>query len=69
MHGERLMRPLPPTLFKACADSDSDIDIHDPLDLEYAIATRMRGDEDIVLYPNVRGSTLDPRAGRASPPK
>jgi 3-polyprenyl-4-hydroxybenzoate decarboxylase len=22
----------------------------------------MRGDEDIVLYPNVRGSTLDPRS-------
>ncbi len=41
---------------------DTDIDIHDPRDLEYAIATRMRGDEDIVLYPNVRGSTLDPRS-------
>lgn len=41
---------------------DSDIDIHDPRDLEYALATRMRGDEDIVLYPNVRGSTLDPRS-------
>ena len=41
---------------------DSDINIHDPRDLEYALATRMRGDEDIVLYPNVRGSTLDPRS-------
>ena len=41
---------------------DTDIDIHDPQDLEYAIATRMRGDEDMVLYPNVRGSTLDPRS-------
>ena len=41
---------------------DTDIDIHDPRDLEYAIATRMRGDEDVVLYPNVRGSTLDPRS-------
>jgi len=41
---------------------DSDINIHDPQDLEYALATRMRGDEDIVLYPNVRGSTLDPRS-------
>ena len=41
---------------------DSDINIHDPLDLEYALATRMRGDEDVVLYPNVRGSTLDPRS-------
>lgn len=41
---------------------DTDIDIYDPRDLEFAIATRMRGDEDIVLYPNVRGSTLDPRS-------
>lgn len=41
---------------------DSDINIHDPRELEYALATRMRGDEDIVLYPNVRGSTLDPRS-------
>jgi UbiD family decarboxylase len=41
---------------------DTDIDIYDPKDLEFAIATRVRGDEDIVLYPNVRGSTLDPRS-------
>jgi len=41
---------------------DTDIDIHDPRDIEFAIATRMRGDEDIVIHPNVRGSTLDPRS-------
>jgi UbiD family decarboxylase len=41
---------------------DDDIDIHNPADLEYAIATRVKGDEDIALYPNVRGSTLDPRS-------
>jgi len=41
---------------------DTDIDIHSPADLEYAIATRVKGDEDIVLFPNVRGSTLDPRS-------
>ncbi|NPV63149.1 MAG: UbiD family decarboxylase [Methanotrichaceae archaeon] len=41
---------------------DTDIDIYDPKDLEYAIATRMRADEDVVMYPNVRGSTLDPRS-------
>ncbi len=39
---------------------DNDIDIYDLRDIEYAIATRMRGDADIVMYPNVRGSTLDP---------
>jgi UbiD family decarboxylase len=41
---------------------DTDIDIYDPVDLEYAIATRFRGDQDAVIYPNVRGSTLDPRS-------
>lgn len=41
---------------------DSDIDIYDSRDLEFAIATRMRGDEDLVVHPNVRGSTLDPRS-------
>jgi anhydromevalonate phosphate decarboxylase len=41
---------------------DTDIDIYDPADLEYAIATRFRGDQDAIMYPNVRGSTLDPRS-------
>jgi UbiD family decarboxylase len=41
---------------------DTDIDIYDPQDLEFAIATRMRADEDLVIHPNVRGSTLDPRS-------
>jgi len=41
---------------------DSDINIHDSQDLEYALATRVRADEDLVIYPNVRGSTLDPRS-------
>ncbi len=41
---------------------DTDIDIYDPKDIEYAMATRMRGDEDVVMYPSVRGSTLDPRS-------
>ncbi|HOU70737.1 MAG TPA: UbiD family decarboxylase [Methanothrix sp.] len=41
---------------------DSDIDIYSSRDLEFAIATRMRGDDDLVVHPNVRGSTLDPRS-------
>jgi UbiD family decarboxylase len=39
---------------------DDDINIFDPDDIEFAIATRVKGDEDIHIYPNVRGSTLDP---------
>ncbi len=41
---------------------DDDINIFDPNDIEFAIATRVKGDEDIYIYPGVRGSTLDPRS-------
>jgi len=41
---------------------DSDIDIFSSHDLEFAIATRLRADTDLVIHPNVRGSTLDPRS-------
>lgn len=41
---------------------DDDINIFDPNDIEFAIATRVKGDEDIYIYPDVRGSTLDPRS-------
>lgn len=39
---------------------DEDIDIYDPYDVEYAIATRVRGDTDIMVIHGVRGSSLDP---------
>ena len=41
---------------------DEDIDIFDPEDLEYAIATRVKGDDDIMIIPGARGSSLDPCA-------
>ncbi|WNY27277.1 UbiD family decarboxylase [Methanolapillus ohkumae] len=40
---------------------DEDIDIYNPADIEFAIATRVKGDMDILIVPNVRGSSLDPR--------
>jgi len=40
---------------------DEDIDIFDPKDVEFAIATRVKGDMDVMIIPNVRGSSLDPR--------
>jgi UbiD family decarboxylase len=40
---------------------DEDINIFDPNDVEFAIATRVKGDMDILVIPNVRGSSLDPR--------
>ena len=39
---------------------DSDIMIHDPLDVEFAIATRVRADQDLMVISGVRGSSLDP---------
>lgn len=40
---------------------DEDINIFDPNDVEFAIATRVKGDKDLMIIPNVRGSSLDPR--------
>lgn len=40
---------------------DDDINIFDPNDVEFAIATRVKGDKDILVITNVRGSSLDPR--------
>ena len=39
---------------------DTDININDPVDVEYAIATRIRADKDVFIYSGVRGSTIDP---------
>ncbi len=39
---------------------DEDIDPADPNDVEYAIATRVNGDRDIMIITGVRGSSLDP---------
>lgn len=39
---------------------DSDIDPYNMEQVEWAIATRFKGDEDILLVPNVRVSSLDP---------
>ena len=41
---------------------DTDVDVFDPQDVEYAVATRVKADKDIMIVPNVRGSSLDPVA-------
>ena len=45
-----------------CVVVDRDVDVFDAEDVEYAIATRVKGDRDIMIVPNVRGSSLDPVA-------
>ena len=47
---------------KHCVAVDTDVNIFDAEDVEYAIATRVKGDRDIMIVPNVRGSSLDPVA-------
>ena len=39
---------------------DEDIDPSDPHEVEYAIATRVSGDRDVMVITGVRGSSLDP---------
>lgn len=39
---------------------DEDININDPIDVEWALATRFQPDKDLLLVPNSKGSSLDP---------
>jgi UbiD family decarboxylase len=41
---------------------DTDIDVFSPEEVEWTIATRFQADEDLVVIPNARGSSLDPSA-------
>lgn len=39
---------------------DDDIDVYNERDVMWAVATRVQGDKDIVIIPDVCGSHLDP---------
>jgi 2,5-furandicarboxylate decarboxylase 1 len=39
---------------------DDDIDVFDPTDVEWAIATRVQGDRDVMVVGNARAKPLDP---------
>ena len=39
---------------------DEDVDIHNPTDVEWAVATRFQADRDLVIVPESQGSKLDP---------
>ena len=47
---------------------DDDINIHDPSEIEWAIATRFQADKGLVLIKDAKGSSLDPssRKGRTA---
>ena len=39
---------------------DTDVDIYDPMQVEWALATRFQADKDLVIMENMPGSSLDP---------
>lgn len=39
---------------------DLDVDVHDPQEVEWAVATRFQADRDLVIVPGAQGSKLDP---------
>jgi 2,5-furandicarboxylate decarboxylase 1 len=40
--------------------TDDDVDVFDGVDVEWAIATRVQADRDVVIVPNARSKPLDP---------
>jgi 2,5-furandicarboxylate decarboxylase 1 len=46
---------------------DDDIDVFDPTDVEWAIATRVQGDRDVLIVTNARGKPLDPSLAPTPP--
>lgn len=49
-------------LIKHVVVVDDDIDIYDPAEVDYALATRFRADRDLYVIPRVKGNPLDPAA-------
>jgi UbiD family decarboxylase len=45
---------------KHCVVVDDDINIYDPNEVEWAIATRFQADKNLMVMPNQPGSSLDP---------
>jgi len=39
---------------------DTDVDVHDPTQVEWAVATRFQADRDLIVVPGAQGSKLDP---------
>jgi len=45
---------------------DDDIDVFDPTEVEWAIATRVQGDKDVMIVANARAKPLDPSLPQGS---
>jgi 2,5-furandicarboxylate decarboxylase 1 len=44
---------------------DEDVDVHDPRQVEWAVATRFQADRDLVVISGAQGSALDPSTTKA----
>jgi 2,5-furandicarboxylate decarboxylase 1 len=44
---------------------DEDVDVHDPQQVEWAVATRFQADRDLVVISGTQGSALDPSTTKA----
>lgn len=56
-------------LVKRVTVVDDDIDVHDADAVEWAIATRMRADRDLIVFDRMRTSRSDPLASDGTVPK
>jgi UbiD family decarboxylase len=52
------------TSLKHCVIVDDDIDIHNPMQVEWAIATRFRADKRLIIMADQPSSSLDPMADK-----
>ncbi|VFR53604.1 3-polyprenyl-4-hydroxybenzoate carboxy-lyase [plant metagenome] len=48
---------------------DEDVDVHDPQQVEWAVATRFQADRDLVVISGAQGSALDPSTTLTRPAK
>jgi 2,5-furandicarboxylate decarboxylase 1 len=46
--------------FKHAIVTDDDVDIYDPVEVEWAVATRVQADKDVLIISGSRGKPLDP---------
>lgn len=44
---------------------DEDIDVENPQEVEWALATRLQPDKGVIVIPGARGSSLDPSRGKS----
>lgn len=42
---------------------NKDVDVRNPLEVEWAMATRFQADKDLIVLPGIKGSAIDPSAG------